>query len=68
MLQVKDGDTPDSPGLYVVYTDSPLGLTFTVRKLLMWADGKWGYPSSDQNYRGPVYAYLGPLPIMVLPK
>ena len=29
---------------------------------LFWDGARWGYLSSDQNYRGPVPYWLGPLP------
>jgi hypothetical protein len=37
---------------------------FTERKMLMWFKGEWTYPMSDQGYRGKIYGYLGPLPII----
>jgi hypothetical protein len=30
-------------------------------KFLMWMDGRWSYPGSDQNYRGDVDGWIGPL-------
>lgn len=28
---------------------------------LMWFEGRWGYQRSDQNYRGEVLGWVGPL-------
>jgi hypothetical protein len=30
-------------------------------KFLMWFEGRWSYPGSDQRYRGEVIGWVGPL-------
>lgn len=59
-------DEPGETGLYVAYVDSDMARVSAERKLLFWLNGKWGYPMSDQNFRGHVYGCIGPLPIMRL--
>jgi hypothetical protein len=59
-------DEPTTQGLYVVYTDPDWVGHTAERRLLLWVGGKWGYPMSDQNFRGHVYGCIGPLPIMRL--
>lgn len=58
---------PVKPGLYLAFTDPLAGVRtkrsiFVYQSQLIWINGKWGYPGSDQNFRGKVYAWLGPLP------
>lgn len=59
-------DEPDQSGLYVAYINSDFTDKYADRKLLMWYDGQWTYPMSDQRFRGHVYECLGPLPTMEL--
>jgi hypothetical protein len=47
--------------MYVAYVDGILE-GFTNKILLMYVEGIWSYPSSDQQYRGKVYGYIGTLP------
>ncbi len=67
-LKVQQGDSPDATGMYIVFTESPIGDDFTDRKLLMFMKGdtpkNWWYPGSDQSFRGTIYGYIGPLPIL----
>lgn len=64
MVRLNRG-SPTSNGIYVAYIkDTDSG--YATKILLMWIGGKWGYPSSDQNYRGKVYAWVGPLPALIL--
>jgi hypothetical protein len=63
-MQVEIGDAPASDGLFVCYVDNDMLPAFTERKMLMWFKGEWTYPMSDQGYRGKIYGYLGPLPII----
>jgi hypothetical protein len=57
---------PHAPGLYVAYVDSDFGELLTERILLTWDSKQWHYPMSDTRYRGHVYGWIGPLPIMRL--
>lgn len=51
-------DGPSDSGLYVVYTDPEVKIPWAKRLLLMWYDGVWSYPGSDQKFRGNVYGCL----------
>lgn len=62
-MEICAGD-PLIDGLYICYLDNALIHTYADRKMLMWFQGKWGYPMSSQNYRGHVYGWIGPLPVM----
>lgn len=62
---VQEGDPP-RPGSYVVYTDGTLSHRHASRVLLMWSEGRWWYPLSDQKFRGHCYGWIGPLPAMEL--
>lgn len=63
-MEVTRGDRPDRQGSYVAYV--PLsragGLTVCDRVLLTYVGGRWGYPASDQRFRGEILGYVGPLP------
>lgn len=52
---------PSKSGTYVAYTDDKNPM-YPKKKLLMYVDNKWGYPSSDQMYRGVIFGWIGPLP------
>lgn len=58
-------DTPTEPGAYVAYVN---GLMPKVadRVILHWDGEHWCHPWSDQKYRGHVYGWIGPLPVMQL--
>lgn len=62
MITIETG-TPISNGMYVAYVEGPLK-NFLKKELLMWVQNKWSYPSSDQNYRGQIYGWIGPLPAL----
>lgn len=66
MVRVEVENVPAQNGLYVAYVDPDMDVPFSAKLLLMWMDGRWGYPGSDQNYRGTVYGWVGPLPAMRL--
>lgn len=59
--------TPPRPGSYVAYVDDDAVRLPGLRKriLLTWSDDRWGYPCSDQNFRGIVHGFVGPLPPLV---
>jgi len=67
-LQVTRGDKPEKSGMYVVYHDEGHGIPFAAKELLMWIDGRWGYPSSDQFFRPveKIVGYIGPIPALRL--
>ena len=62
---IQIGD-PVVPGQYVVYCHNQLLPNYPERKILMWFDGQWTYPMSDQRYRAPIYGWIGPIPILKL--
>lgn len=62
MTKIETG-TPVSDGIHACYVDNPALPAFTERKLLMWFNGEWAYPMSDQKYRGTVYGWVA-LPVM----
>lgn len=62
MLEIFDEPTKD--GLYVAYVNPDWKVPYAKRKLLMYLDGKWSYPLSDQNYRDTIYGCIGPLPAL----
>jgi hypothetical protein len=62
-MEINQG-SPEEPGLYVAYVRSGFTTSYAEKMLLMNIDGRWGYPSSDQNYRGEVLGWIGPLPAM----
>jgi hypothetical protein len=65
-IQHGEGGTPPQPGLYVAYVDDNVPSGFAARRILMWHEGRWWYPHSDQFYRGCVYQWIGPLPALRL--
>lgn len=64
MLDIQEGE-PTKRGSYVAYVNGPIDIVAD-RIFLTWMDGKWWYPLSPQAYRGHVYGFIGPLPIMPL--
>lgn len=62
-ILIQEG-TPSRTGLYVAYVNGDVSIR-AERKFLMWMD-RWSYPGSDQNFRGHVYGWIGPLPTMEL--
>lgn len=65
MLEIREGN-PAIKGHYVAYVNPDVKLLAAERVFLFWDGNRWGYPRSDQNYRGHVYGWLGPLPVMQL--
>ena len=60
MLQTGD---PTEAGMYVVYTDAIVtGASHTRKFCLTWCDAEWWHPGSNQQFRGNVYTWIGPLP------
>lgn len=51
---------PEKRGVYAVRIPI-LGGAFYEDEFLVWIDGRWSYPGSDQNYRGNVHGWIGPL-------
>lgn len=56
---------PLKNGHYICWVDQK-GLPYANKLFLIWHDGRWSYPSSDQFYRGHVYQFMGPLPALKL--
>jgi hypothetical protein len=65
-LRLEQGCDPDQVGIYVAYVNDEYLKNFAQKKFLFWTGSRWGYPMSDQNYRGHVYGWIGPLPAMRL--
>ena len=67
-MKIQTTFPPKEQGMYVCYVKNdtyPDDFKYPEKILLMWMhnnNGKWGYPSSDQDFRGTVYGYIGPLP------
>ena len=53
---------PTEVGVYAcrVEVGDP-GMGLYEDRFLFWHENKWWYPSSDAQYRGPVYYWIGPL-------
>jgi len=62
-LDYKEGNPPTA-GMYLAYVDDQFQTTFAARILLLWHGRQWNYPMSDARYRGHVYGWIGPLPVM----
>jgi len=60
-MKVQTGE-PVEEGLYVTFVDALIEKN-TQRILLLYVQGLWGYPGSDQLYRGKIYGWIGPLPL-----
>ena len=54
------GDSPDQNGCYVVYED--VYAPYARKVFLTFYNGKWGYTGSDQQFRGTIIGYIGPMP------
>jgi hypothetical protein len=54
-------DDPIRTGVYACRVPSDRLPGLHEDKFLMWMDGRWSYPGSDQNYRGDVDGWVGPL-------
>lgn len=65
MLEICEGN-PITVGAYVAYVNDDLVTRFAKRTLLFWDGQRWGYPMSDQRFRGHVYQWIGPLPALKL--
>lgn len=57
------GGNPTETGVYAcrVPCDHPAAAGFCEDRFLMWINDRWGYLGSDQNYRGQVVGWIGPL-------
>ena len=60
------GINPTRAGLYVAYVNDPQLTTVAARIFLMCHNGQWYRQLSDQRYRGTVYQWVGPLPVLRL--
>jgi len=58
MIYYEKGD-PDTVGVYACRVDGD-GLILE-DKFLVWHRDRWWYPKSDQNFRGTVLGWVGPL-------
>ncbi len=65
MLRITKGNHT-KVGNYVCYVDHDFLYKYPDKIILMWIGEKWGYGGSDQNYRGKVYGWVGPLPTPTL--
>jgi len=61
-LQYEEIGDPTETGVYAVRVDHPKVDTLTVDAFLLWHEGKWFYLNSDQQHRGEVHGWIGPLP------
>jgi len=62
-MKIIKGDVVSKNGVYVVYTQNDISsFDFADKILLVYVDGSWYYPKSDQKYRGVIYGCIGPLP------
>ncbi len=57
---------PTEQGMYIAYTEHRHSQVLIERVLLMYVGYSWSYPSSDQLFRGKIYGWIGPLPILKL--
>lgn len=53
--------TPNKTGVYAVRTPMDEAPDLLEDRFLLWFEGKWWYPRSDQRYRGEVMGFVGPL-------
>ena len=65
-VSITTGDHPKKDGMYVAYVDPDVDVPFAQKKFLIWSKGQWGHCGSDQNFRGAVYGFIGPLPALKL--
>lgn len=61
-VEYTTGANPTKTGVYACRTPHPIAPNLTEDKFLMWFDGRWAHLGSDQNYRGEVFGWIGPLP------
>jgi hypothetical protein len=61
-LAYTQGQDPTTTGVYACRVPHPVATNITEDKFLIWFDGRWRYLGSDQNYRGEVAGWVGPLP------
>lgn len=52
---------PTESGVYACRVPMDGVPGFLQDRFLMWLEGAWSYPGSDQKYRGPVIGWIGPL-------
>jgi hypothetical protein len=57
------GDTePTIDGIYACRVDHPDMPGFHTDRFLQLHKGRWGYPGSDQRFRGEIHGWVGPIP------
>ena len=61
-VQYEEIGLPQDTGVDACRGDDPHGRGLVVDIFLMWFNGRWSYLSSDQNFRGEVHGWIGPLP------
>lgn len=61
-VQYEEIGLPQVTGVYACRVDDPHGKRLVVDIFLMWFNGRWSFLSSDQNFRGEVHGWIGPLP------
>ena len=52
---------PTETGMYACRTDDPHAKGLMKDQFLMWFEGRWWYPSSDQRCSLIVHGWVGPL-------
>lgn len=55
------GQDPTETGVYACRVPHGYAKGFHTDVFLMWMDGRWSHVGSDQNYRGDVTGWIGPL-------
>ena len=63
-----NGGDPVETGVYACRVPSDRMPGLHDDKFLMWFEGRWSYPGSDQNYRGDVDGWIGPLQRRMKPR
>lgn len=61
-LQYEEIGDPTETGVYAVRVDHPKTAGIVVDAFLFWHAGRWSYLNSDQQHRGDVHGWIGPLP------
>jgi hypothetical protein len=61
-VQYEEIGDPEETGVYAVRVDHPKIVNLVVDAFLMWYEGHWYYLGSDQQHRGEVHGWVGPLP------
>ena len=62
MIEYNTSGAPTKLGVYAVRVASDvLPLPFLRDEFMYWDGKRWGWCGSDQNYRGVVYGWVGPL-------